>query len=191
MRLHCTLLLAAAVTLLAALPITRATAAGVDIPFTPCSTTAAYIYTPIQLTATGLQADGTMKPGDAIQFTLNGTLTAAVTDGMYQLLVQQMNTNTEIATLFGKLSAFTPIPVVGPNAAFTFAWTLPADYDESDQPLTMQLDMYSNSKTQDEIVCISASLHVTPAPAAAKSKSLPLGYMCALISVLFFGQLLP
>lgn len=190
--------------LLLLLTLTPAAAsAHTDIPFSLCAPSSTVEFVVSNVTISNF----TLSPGTPTSFLLYGDLTAAVSDGAFNLRatiddhqLQEIDIIQQFGTLKEILSNSLPI-ASGAGVTLEFAATIPtsaiailtSDSDSGSGSATptkqiqMQLDMYSQSMKRLACVAMTVEVDVPIPPVDEPSTSKVLGYCCALVSVFFFG----
>lgn len=169
----------------------------VPLHFVSCGPSDAQaLFVPAQF----LSSNATGAAGQSLSMAVLGQLRAAVTGGAYSLLVTSARDGatsapTMLAQSFGSLgSLFTspPLPVQpGADVELAFDFVVPDESKLTTQDHSLQLQLQLSDDTQRALLCVFVGLPLDPLPPPAPEPPVvpkkALGYVCALISVLFFG----
>ena len=140
--------------------------------------------------------NGTIPVGQPIVLTLHGLIDADLSAGTYSMLLQRDDgvdgitlLDTQFGSLVNLLTAGLPV-AKGDDAALTFSYTInPSVTSPEDGALLLRFE--AADQVQNELTCVVIALPLaepTPSPPeSGPGNQKVLGYVCALISVLFFG----
>ncbi len=189
--LCCALLLACA-----AVPFVQADAdATANLPIHLCPGSAGSVYS---VDAVTLKEGNSATPGHPFTLELRGQLDANLTGGVYSLqlyrttdLTHPSSVGTLLATEFGSLTDLVVggWPQKGTPVWLQLQWTLPTGLPLTADDTQLIWRLEAVNQAEAKLTCVLVTLPVTTdvAPPAKPADKKALGYICAFISVFFFG----